>query len=81
MMIVELTGPTDHGVARGVSFRDPDGNHVSILEYGPDLLVNRRRDGRERVYIVREPDSATRKPSFDPTPSHKSFCRTDMRRL
>ena len=33
---VEVTGPTDHGFAQGISFRDPDGNFVSILEYGPD---------------------------------------------
>jgi catechol-2,3-dioxygenase len=30
---VKVVGPTDHGFARVVSFRDPDGNHVSILEY------------------------------------------------
>jgi catechol-2,3-dioxygenase len=34
---VAITGPTDHGFGRGVSFRDPDGNHVSILEYGPEF--------------------------------------------
>ncbi len=33
---VEVTGPTDHVFAQGVSFRDPDGNHVSVLEYGPE---------------------------------------------
>jgi catechol-2,3-dioxygenase len=33
---VKVTGPTDHGFAQGVSFRDPDGNLVSILEYGPE---------------------------------------------
>jgi catechol 2,3-dioxygenase-like lactoylglutathione lyase family enzyme len=33
---VKVTGPTDHGFALGVSFRDPDGNHVSIVEYGPE---------------------------------------------
>jgi len=33
---VTATGPTDHGFGHIVSFRDPDGNFVSILEYGPD---------------------------------------------
>jgi catechol-2,3-dioxygenase len=33
---VEVTGPTDHGFAHVISFRDPDGNPVSILEYGPE---------------------------------------------
>ena len=33
---VKVTGPTDHGFAHGVSFRDPDGNLVSVLEYGPE---------------------------------------------
>ena len=33
---VKVTGPTDHGFARGVSFRDPDGNLISVLEYGPE---------------------------------------------
>jgi len=33
---VKVTGPTDHGFAVGVSFRDPDGNLVSVLEYGPE---------------------------------------------
>lgn len=33
---VETRGPTDHGFGHVVSFRDPDGNAVSILEYGPD---------------------------------------------
>lgn len=33
---VKVTGPSDHGFARVLSFRDPDGNHVSILEYGPE---------------------------------------------
>ena len=32
---VKVTGPTDYGFGQGISFRDPDGNHVSILEYGP----------------------------------------------
>src|SRR5688572_31753121 len=33
---VKLTGPTDHGFAKAVSFRDPDGNFVSVFEYGPE---------------------------------------------
>jgi catechol-2,3-dioxygenase len=33
---VKVIGPTDHGFARGVSFRDPDENHISLLEYGAD---------------------------------------------
>jgi catechol-2,3-dioxygenase len=33
---VKVTGPTDHGFARGVSFRDPEGQLVSVLEYGPE---------------------------------------------
>jgi catechol-2,3-dioxygenase len=33
---VKVTGPTEHGFARGISFRDPDGNLISILEYGPE---------------------------------------------
>jgi catechol-2,3-dioxygenase len=33
---VKVTGPTDHGFARGVSFRDPEGHHISVLEYGPE---------------------------------------------
>jgi len=28
----EATGPYDHGFAQVVTFRDPDGNHVEILE-------------------------------------------------
>jgi catechol 2,3-dioxygenase-like lactoylglutathione lyase family enzyme len=32
---VTVTGPTDHGFAQGISFRDPDGNLISVLEYGP----------------------------------------------
>jgi catechol-2,3-dioxygenase len=31
---VKVTGPTDHGFAQVISFRDPDGNPISILEYG-----------------------------------------------
>jgi catechol-2,3-dioxygenase len=33
---VKVTGPTDHGFGLSVSFRDPDGNLVSIIEYGPE---------------------------------------------
>jgi catechol-2,3-dioxygenase len=33
---VKVTGPTDHGFAQGISFRDPDGNFVSVLEYAPE---------------------------------------------
>jgi catechol-2,3-dioxygenase len=33
---VKVTGPTDHGFAQVISFHDPDGNFVSILEYGPE---------------------------------------------
>ena len=33
---VKVTGPSDHGFGHVVSFRDPDGNFVSILEYGPE---------------------------------------------
>jgi catechol-2,3-dioxygenase len=33
---VKVTGPTDHGFGHAVSFRDPDGNLVSVLEYGPE---------------------------------------------
>ena len=33
---VKVTGPTDHGFGQVISFRDPDGNSVSVLEYGPE---------------------------------------------
>ena len=33
---VEVTGPTDHGFAHAVSFRDPDGNLISVFEYAPE---------------------------------------------
>lgn len=33
---IKLTGPTDHGFGWVVSFRDPDGNSVMVVEYGPD---------------------------------------------
>jgi catechol-2,3-dioxygenase len=33
---VKVTGPTDHGFGQIASFRDPDGNTVSVLEYGPE---------------------------------------------
>jgi catechol 2,3-dioxygenase-like lactoylglutathione lyase family enzyme len=35
---VKVRGPTDHGFGHIVSFRDPDGNSVSILEYGREYL-------------------------------------------
>ena len=33
---VEVTGPTDHGFGNVVSFRDPDGNSVLIIEYAAE---------------------------------------------
>ena len=33
---IKVTGPTDHGFAKAISFRDPDGNFVSVFEYGPE---------------------------------------------
>jgi predicted enzyme related to lactoylglutathione lyase len=33
---VEVTGPTDHGFGYIASFRDPDGNHISLVEYAPE---------------------------------------------
>jgi catechol-2,3-dioxygenase len=33
---VKTLGPTDHGFATALSFRDPDGNAVTILEYAPE---------------------------------------------
>jgi predicted enzyme related to lactoylglutathione lyase len=33
---VKARGPTDHGFGWIISFRDPDGNHVSILEQAPE---------------------------------------------
>jgi catechol 2,3-dioxygenase-like lactoylglutathione lyase family enzyme len=33
---VKVTGPTDHGFGHVVSFRDPDGNSVMVIEYGPE---------------------------------------------
>jgi len=33
---VKMTGPTDHVFGEIISFRDPDGNFVSALEYGPE---------------------------------------------
>ena len=33
---VKVTGPTDHDVAQAISFRDPDGNLVTVLEYAPE---------------------------------------------
>jgi catechol 2,3-dioxygenase-like lactoylglutathione lyase family enzyme len=32
---VKVTGPTGHGFAQGISFRDPDENLISVLEYEP----------------------------------------------
>jgi predicted enzyme related to lactoylglutathione lyase len=34
---VKVSGPTEHSFGQAVSFRDPDGNHVSVLEYGPEF--------------------------------------------
>jgi catechol-2,3-dioxygenase len=33
---VRVVGPSEHGFAQGISFRDPDGNLISVLEYGPE---------------------------------------------
>jgi catechol-2,3-dioxygenase len=33
---VKMAGPTDHGFAHVVSFRDPDGNPITVLEYAPE---------------------------------------------
>jgi catechol-2,3-dioxygenase len=33
---VKMTGLTDHGFGHVVSFRDPDGNSVMVIEYGPE---------------------------------------------
>ncbi|MBI4474178.1 MAG: VOC family protein [Acidobacteria bacterium] len=33
---VKFTGPTDHGFGHVVSFHDPDGNAVSVVEYAPE---------------------------------------------
>ena len=33
---VKTTGPSDHGFGQVISFRDPDGNHITVLEYGPE---------------------------------------------
>ncbi|HEY7783220.1 MAG TPA: VOC family protein [Pyrinomonadaceae bacterium] len=33
---VKAIGPNDHGFGQVISFRDPDGNNVSIIEYGPE---------------------------------------------
>jgi catechol-2,3-dioxygenase len=32
----EFTGPTDHGFGHVVSFRDPDGNLIALIEYAPE---------------------------------------------
>jgi catechol 2,3-dioxygenase-like lactoylglutathione lyase family enzyme len=34
---VKAIGPTDHGFGQVMSFRDPDGNNVSIVEYVPEF--------------------------------------------
>jgi catechol-2,3-dioxygenase len=33
---IKLNGPSDHGFGMVASFRDPDGNFVSVVEYGPE---------------------------------------------
>jgi catechol-2,3-dioxygenase len=33
---IKVNGPTDHGFGHVVSFRDPDGNAISVIEYGPE---------------------------------------------
>jgi len=33
---IKVTGPTDHGFGLVISFHDPDGNFVSIVEYGSE---------------------------------------------
>lgn len=33
---IDVTGPTDQGFGLIASFRDPDGNHVSLIEYSPE---------------------------------------------
>jgi catechol-2,3-dioxygenase len=33
---VKVTGPTDHGFGFVLSFRDPEGNFVMDIEYGPE---------------------------------------------
>jgi catechol-2,3-dioxygenase len=33
---VDVSGPTDHGFGQIASFRDPDGNHISLVEYAPE---------------------------------------------
>ena len=33
---VSAIGPTDHGFGKVISFQDPDGNRVSIIEYGSE---------------------------------------------
>jgi catechol-2,3-dioxygenase len=33
---IAVTGPSDHGFGHVASFRDPDGNAVSLIEYGPE---------------------------------------------
>lgn len=33
---VKTIGPSDHGFGQVISFRDPDGNNVSVIEYSPE---------------------------------------------
>jgi catechol-2,3-dioxygenase len=33
---VAVKGPTDHGFGHLLSFRDPDGNHITVVEYAPE---------------------------------------------
>jgi predicted enzyme related to lactoylglutathione lyase len=33
---IEFTGPTDHGFGHIVSFRDPDRNLITLVEYAPE---------------------------------------------
>jgi predicted enzyme related to lactoylglutathione lyase len=33
---IEVTGPTDQGFGHIASFRDPDGNSVTLIEYAPE---------------------------------------------
>ena len=33
---IDVTGPSEHGFGQIASFRDPEGNHVSLIEYSPE---------------------------------------------
>jgi catechol-2,3-dioxygenase len=33
---VDAKGPADHGFGHILSFRDPDGNHITVVEYSPE---------------------------------------------